>query len=246
MLTGILGEKIAMSQRFGKDGKVQPVTEIKAGPVTVVQVKTKNKDGYTAVKLAYGAKKKGKKPILGQLKKAGVNFVPRILAEVRLTNGELPQEGEEFTVDQIFQPGELVKISGVSKGKGFTGVMKRWGFAGGPATHGQTDRLRAPGSIGQTTTPGRVFRGKKMAGRKGSAKVTIYNLQVIEVNRTKNILVLSGSVPGSPKSILKIEKIGQAKRPFEPFVKEVKKEEGENPPSREAGEGKENAENNKQ
>lgn len=218
MITGILGEKIKMSQRFDAAGKVQPVTEITAGPVTVVQIKPKELDGYYAVQLAYGTKKRITKPVLGHLKKSGVALRPKILAELKVK--DTPKVGERLTVDQILAPGDIVKITGTSKGKGFTGVMKRWGFSGGPKTHGQSDRLRAPGSIGQTTTPGRVFRGKKMAGRKGQEKVTIKNLQVIEVSGAKNFLVLSGSIPGSPHSILKIEKIGIAKKPFESFVKE--------------------------
>ena len=219
MLTGILGEKVKMSQRFGKAGYVVPVTEIMAGPVTVVQLKTKDSDGYTAVQIAYGDKKRATKPVLGHIKKADLGQIPKVLAEFKLENGDLPQAGTKLTVDQIFTAGDLVKVTGVSKGKGFAGVIKRWGFSGGPATHGQSDRLRAPGSIGQGTTPGRVFRGKKMPGRLGQEIVTIKNLQVIEVDAAKNLLVLAGSVPGARRSILKIEKTGVTKKSFEDYQK---------------------------
>lgn len=222
MLIGILGEKIAMSQRFDKNGKVLPVTEIKAGPVTVVQIKEKEKDGYSAIQLAYGNKKRITKPVEGHLKKTGSKLSPKVLAEFKTSNDDLPKSGDRLTVDQILTPGDLVQVTGISKGKGFTGVVKRWGFAGGPKSHGQRDRLRAPGSIGQTTTPGRVFRGKKMAGRAGHEKVTVKNLQVVEVDGAKNLLVLSGSVPGPKTSILKIEKIGHVKKPFEIYIVEEK------------------------
>ncbi len=220
MITGILGKKLAMSQRFDKSGRVLPVTEIEAGPVTVVQIKTKESDGYLAVQLAYGAKKRTTKPVLGHLKKAGTEKPPLVLREFEFSEGDLPKPGDKFTVDQALKPGDLVKVTGISKGKGFAGVVKRFGFSGGPASHGQKDRLRAPGSIGQTTTIGRVFKGKKMAGRMGGDKMTIKNLQVVEVDGAKNLLVLSGSIPGGPKSILKIEKMGTAKKPFETFLKE--------------------------
>lgn len=235
MITGILGKKLAMSQRFDKKGKVLPVTEISAGPVTVVQVKTKETDGYLAIQLAYGAKKRTTKPILGHLKKAVIEKPPLVLREFKFSEGDLSKPGDKFTVDQILKPGDLVSVTGISKGKGFEGVVKRWGFGGGPASHGQKDRLRAPGSIGQTTTIGRVFRGKKMAGRTGQERVTIENLRVVEVEGAKNLLVLSGSVSGGPNSILKIEKIGVAKKPFEVFVKEEKG----GPPSHQVSEGKE-------
>lgn len=224
MLTGILGEKVKISQRFGKDGHVVPVTEIIAGPVTVVQLKTRDSDGYTAVQIAYGNKKRATKPVLGQVKKANLGKAPKVLAEFKLENGDLPQAGTKLTVDQIFTNGDLVKVTGSSKGKGFAGVISRWGFSGGPATHGQTDRLRAPGSIGQGTTPGRVLRGKKMAGRLGQDVVTIKNLQVVGVDGAKNLLVLTGSVPGTRRSILKIEKTGVAKKSFEEYQKEEEKE----------------------
>ena len=233
MITGILGKKLAMSQRFDKSGRVLPVTEITAGPVTVVQVKTPETDDYSAIQLAYGSKKRATKPILGHLKKAQIEKAAKVLAEFQISKGELPKAGEKFRVDQVFAPGDLVKITGISKGKGFAGVIKRWGFAGGPASHGQKDRLRAPGSIGQTTTIGRVFKGKKMAGRMGGDKITIKNLQVVEVDGAKNLLVLSGSVPGGPASILRIEKIGVSQKHFEVF------EKGAPSPSPQASEGKE-------
>lgn len=220
MLTGILGEKISMAQVFAKGGKVLPVTKILAGPVTVVQIKTTEKDGYLSAQIGFGAKKRITKPILGHLKKANAASI-KVLAEFKLAQGDLPKLGDKFTVDQVFEVGDLVQVTGISKGKGFQGVVKRWGFAGGPKTHGQTDRLRAPGSIGQTTTPGRVMRGKKMPGRMGQDRVTVKNLEVIEIDGQKNSLVLSGSIPGSPHSILRIEKTGKVRKPFERHTKET-------------------------
>lgn len=205
----VLGKKIRQSQRFDEKGRMIPVTIIDVSPSVVVQVKEREKDGYKAVQLGFGSIKKIKKPILGHLKKAGINYKPRFLREVRVDQEEatLPKPGEILKVGEIFTKGDIVSVSGISKGKGFTGVVKRHHFAGGPRTHGQSDRERAPGSIGQTTTPGRVYKGKRMAGRSGGTKATIKNLKVIEVDNKSQRLVVSGLVPGSKNSLLTITKV---------------------------------------
>ena len=214
MLNAILGEKIDQTRRFTEKGKSIPVTLIKAGPCPVVQIKTKDDEGYWAIQLGFGSKKAKKtiKPILGHLKKAGLKKTPRFLREIRIDEKEgkkLADEvkpGDEISVKDVFKVGDKIMVTGISKGKGFAGVVKRWGFAGGPRTHGQSDRERAPGSIGQTTTPGRVHKGKKMAGRMGNERVTIKGLKVIEIDEEKNLLVIKGLVPGAKKGLLMIKK----------------------------------------
>lgn len=239
-----------MTQAFTKKGKRVPVTVVKAGPVVVTQVKKSEKDGYEAVQLGFGEKKikKTTKPALGHLKGAikGKKVAPRFLREAK-GKAEL-KIGDVVTAEQVLSPGDLVKVSGISKGKGFAGVIKRWGFAGGPRTHGQSDRERAPGSIGQTTSPGRVWKGKKMAGRKGGKKATVTNLTVLDVDPDNGEVLLSGPIPGANKRVVYIEKVGKAKdflglaRPGEeitPEAKEVQalpkeKEEGEEEKAQEA------------
>jgi len=214
MLNVILGEKIDQTRRFTEKGKSIPVTLIKAGPCPVVQIKTKDDEGYWAIQLGFGSKKAKKttKPILGHLKKAGLKKRPRFLREIRVDEKEgkkLADEvkpGGEISVKDVFKVGDKIMVTGISKGKGFAGVVKRWGFAGGPRTHGQSDRERAPGSIGQTTTPGRVHKGKKMPGRMGNERVTIKGLKVIEIDEEKNLLVIKGLVPGAKKGLLMIKK----------------------------------------
>ena len=212
MLDGILGKKIGQSQIFTPEGKRQVVTLIKAGPCFVTQVKSVEKDGYWGIQLGFeqAKAKNTPKPLRGIFRKAGLKITPRFLREFALlkTNGEVTvRPGQAITVAEVFKEGDTVKITGVSKGKGFAGVVKRWGFKGGPRTHGQSDRERAPGSIGQTTTPGRVFKGKKMAGRLGGKKVTIRGLKVLKVDQEKNLLIVSGLVPGAKGGLLEIRKI---------------------------------------
>lgn len=208
-LKGILGKKITQTQRFLENGRRIPVTIIEAGPCPVVQVKTSKEDDYSAVQLGFGQRKKTNKPIAGHAEKAQLKTIPRYLKEIRVKEEtEQLKPGDLVRVGDIFQAGEKVQVKGISKGKGFAGVVKRWGFAGGPRTHGQSDRERAPGSIGQTTTPGRVYKGKKMAGRMGGARVSIRNLEVIDVDSEKNLLVLKGLVPGAKSSPLLIRKMG--------------------------------------
>jgi large subunit ribosomal protein L3 len=199
----ILGRKLKMTQVWDND-RVLPVTLVQAGPTTIIQIKNKEKDGYNAVQIGFDAtKKKITKAMKGHLKNLG-NF--RYLKEFKLDDSVKTdiKVGDLLEVD-LFQKGDKVKISGLSKGKGFQGVVKRHGFGGGPTTHGQKNRLRAPGSIG-STAPQRVLKGRKMAGRMGGEKVTIKNLEVVSVDKDKNILAIKGAVPGLKGMILKIFK----------------------------------------
>lgn len=209
MVGAILGQKIEQSQSFTAEGKMIPVTKILAGPCPVVQIKTEKDNGYPAVQLGFGQKTKNvSKPIAGHIRGAKLKIAPRFLREIKIAKDEeVPKVGEVINVTSVFAVGDKVQVTGTSKGKGFAGVVKRWGFAGGPRTHGQSDRERAPGSIGSTTTPGRVYKGKKMAGRLGGERVTLKNLEVVEVDAEKNLLAVSGLVPGAKGSLLVIKKI---------------------------------------
>jgi large subunit ribosomal protein L3 len=212
MLNAILGEKKNMGQTFVDDTRVA-VTFVTAGPCVITQVKDKEKDGYWAVQLGFGEKKVKNitKPVQGHLKKiknqkSKIKNYPRYLREIRLDQEPKFKVGDKIKASDIFSVGDAVSVTGTSKGKGFAGVIKRWGFKGGPRTHGQSDRQRAPGSIGQGTTPGRVHKGKKMPGRMGSETVTVGNLKVISVDPEKNEMAISGPIPGSPGSLLIIKK----------------------------------------
>jgi len=194
-MEGLLGRKVGMTQIFAENGRARSVTVIQAGPCIVTQLRTPERDGYSAVQLGYGAAKRLKQPQLGHLKVAGAPNL-RHLIEFRGDEGDPAYTpGQQLTVD-IFEAGELVDVSGTSKGKGFAGVMKRHGFHGGPKTHGQSDRARAPGSIGPGTTPGRVYKGTRMAGRMGGKRRTVQRLQVVEADTERNLLVIEGSIPG--------------------------------------------------
>lgn len=201
-----------MSTKFLADGRRNAVTLIKVGPCVVIDVKTHQKAGYNAVQLGLSEKKKATKALLGHIKKAGLTKMPRFLREIRLLEAENLKPGQVLKVEEVFQTGDTVQVTGTSRGKGFTGVMKRWGFHGGPKTHGQSDRQRAPGSIGATTTPGRVLKGKKMAGRSGGETVTIKNLKVLEVDGSTNLLVLKGAIVGPKNGLLKIKRTSPLKR----------------------------------
>ena len=202
MLRGFLGKKIGMTQIFGPNGGTVPVTVIQAGPCTVTQIKSLATDGYEAIQLGFGEVKRLNKPRSGHLK-GGRNG--RFLREVKADSNDELQVGQQVTVD-IFQPGELVDVIGRSRGRGFAGTMKRHGFGGGPRTHGQSDRARAPGSIGGGTTPGKVFKGLKMAGHMGDRQITVKNLEIIEVDAERNLLLVKGGVPGSPNGLLTIRR----------------------------------------
>lgn len=206
MLEGLIGKKIGMSQRFDDDGNVIPVTIIKAGPCTVVQKKTREKDGYAAVQLGFVEEKGAKKPAkaqIGHFKKSGVPVV-RKLQEVGCTEPAELKEGDQVQVD-IFEVGETIHVVGTSKGKGFAGVVKRHHFAGGGAAHGSMFH-RAPGSIGASSYPSRVVKGMRMGGHMGDDRVTVRNLEVVETDKDNNLLVVKGAVPGACGGYLLIRK----------------------------------------
>jgi large subunit ribosomal protein L3 len=235
MVKTILGTKLESSRKFTRDGKRIPVTRIMAGPCSVIQVKTPSNDGYHAIQIGWGERKltKIKKPLKGHIKGAKLKLAPRFLREIRLEKESKYKVGDRVKVGDVFKPGDVVKVAGTSKGKGFTGVMKRWGFAGGPATHGQSDRARAPGSIGQSTTPGRVFPGKKMAGRSGREQVTVENLTVMAIDEDKNELLVKGLVPGARNGLLTVQKVGEEKK-FIPLMAEGEREIKESEEERKA------------
>ena len=205
-MPGLLGKKIGMTSVFSADGKNVPCTVIEVGPCVVTQVKTVDKDGYAAVQLGFEEKKEKHttNPMAGHFKKAGV-APQRHLAEFK-GFGEEVKLGDTITVD-FFSENDFVDIQGTSKGKGFQGVVKRHGFGGvGQSTHGQHNRLRAPGSVGACSYPAQVFKGMRMAGQMGNEKVTVQNLRVVKVLPEHNVLLIKGSIPGSKGSIVLIEK----------------------------------------
>jgi large subunit ribosomal protein L3 len=206
-MSGIIGRKIGMSNVFNATGELIPVTIIKAGPCKIVSIRTSEKDGYNALQLGFEEKKEKNvsKPVIGQYKKN--NLTPSAyLKEFKFPSKEEFKIGDEVKVD-LFKEGEKIKVRGKSKGKGFQGVMKRHGFGGvGGTTHGQSDRLRAPGSIGASSYPSRVFKGQRMAGRKGYEKVTVSNLIIEKILADENIILVKGAVPGSINSIVELLK----------------------------------------
>ena len=204
-MAGLIGKKIGMTSMFSEEGKNIPCTIIEAGPCTVTQIKTEESDGYSALQIAFDNQKDSRlsKALLGHLKKAGAPASKKI-AEISF-NSDLSL-GDSLNVD-LFAEGDFVTVVGNSKGKGFQGVVKRHGFAGvGDATHGQHNRLRAPGSIGAASYPARVFKGMRMAGQMGNARVKVENLQVMRVMSEKNIMIVKGAVPGAKNSYIIIEK----------------------------------------
>lgn len=209
MINTILGSKGNSSQTFVEGFRI-PVTKVTAGPCVVTQIKNMDRDGYWAIQLGFSTKKakSTSKSLQGHLKQTSKeNKFPRFLREIRVDKEPEAKVGDTITASDIFNPGDVVAVSGISKGKGFAGVVKRHHFKGGPRTHGQSDRERAPGSIGQTTTPGRVYRGKRMAGRMGGEQVTVKNLHVVSVNPETGLMEISGQIPGTPGSIISIYKI---------------------------------------
>lgn len=199
---GILGTKLGMTQVFDENNRVVPVTVIQAGPNVITQLRSEDRDGYTAVQLAYGAidPRKVTKPVAGQFAKVGVT-PRRHLAEIRVSDTSEFEVGQELTAE-IFADGALVDVTGTSKGKGFAGVMKRHGFAGLGASHGAHRVHRAPGSIGGCATPGRVFKGMRMAGRMGNDTVTTQNLTVHKVDAEAGLLLIKGAIPGRKGGIV--------------------------------------------
>jgi len=204
MLQGFLGKKIGMTQIFREDGRVVPVTVIQAGPCVVTQVKTKETDGYEAVQLGFGDVKRRNKPESGHLKNSRLS---QYLREVGTDDTSEFEGGLAIGVD-IFEAGEKVDVIGTSKGRGFAGVMKRWNFGGGPRTHGQSDRARAPGSIGGGTTPGKVYKGLKMGGHMGNRRITVKGLEIIEIDTERNLLLVKGGIPGATNSLVQIRRAG--------------------------------------
>ena len=207
MVQGIIGKKMGMGQVFAESGEAEAVTAIEAGPCVVIQIKTEAKEGYSAAQLGFGqakkpaASRKGKGK--GRDKKETVRF--KYLREFRLAEGDEVKVGDQVDAG-LFKEGDLVNVTGVSKGKGFAGVVKRHGFAGGPKTHGQSDRHRAPGSIGATTSPGRVLKGTRMAGHMGTDRVTVTKLKIYKADPERNLLLVKGAVPGARNGLLLIEK----------------------------------------
>ena len=206
MSMGILGRKVGMTQVFDENGKAVPVTVIEAGPCPIVEIRTPEKNSYSAVQLGYGEVKPGNviKPMKGYFEKQ--NATPkRWLREFRVDNTADYQVGQEITVS-LFQNGEVVDVIGVSKGKGTAGVMKRHGFGGTPASHGHSVTHRHPGSIGCSSYPGKVIKGRRMAGHMGSERVTTKNLSVFAIDEENNLILIKGSVPGARDSLVMIRK----------------------------------------
>ncbi len=209
MINAILGSKKATSQTYVEGFRV-PVTRVTAGPCVVTHIKKMDKDGYWAIQLGYlwRKAKNTSKSIQGHLKTTQKDQkFPRFIQEVRVDKEPEVKVGDEIKVSDFLSAGDVVSVTGISKGKGFAGVVKKHHFRGGPRTHGQSDRERAPGSIGQTTTPGRVYKGKRMAGRMGGEQVTIKNLHVVSVNPETGEIEISGQVPGSVGSVVVVNKL---------------------------------------
>ena len=207
-MSGLLGKKIGMTSIYDESGRMIPVTVIEAGPCVVTQVRTVEKDGYSAIQLGYDEKKVKNTSKAEQGHFAKANTTPKKLVREfsRFEEGHRKQLGETLTVD-VFMEGEFVDVSGISKGKGFQGVVKRHHFNGvGQATHGQHNRLRKPGSIGARAYPSRVFKGLRMGGQMGNHKVKVTNLQIVKIDASKNLLVVKGAVPGHKNGYLMIER----------------------------------------
>lgn len=209
-LQTILGKKMEQSQKFLEDGTRIPVTRIWVKGNVVAGVRTAEKNHYSAIQLGFGTKRKANKAEMGNAKGAKLEKAPKFLKEVRMNEDTDIEAGASINAVEILKEGDIIDVTATSKGKGYAGVVKRHGFRGGPRTHGQSDRERAPGSIGQTTTPGRVYKGKRMAGRMGHETVTIRNLQVVGV--TDDEILIKGLVPGSVNTIVIVKKVGESKK----------------------------------
>ena len=207
MIRGMIGRKLGMTRLYDGSGRVRPVTVIEVGPNRVTQLRTEDRDGYEAVQIGYrGDRKRMNRPERGHLRASSGGNADEVITVLQ----EFPADdisehalGDTLTVDQ-FEPGQFVNVSGVSKGRGFAGSVKRWGFHGGPKTHGQSDRHRAPGSIGAGTTPGKVWRGQKMAGHMGARTVSVLNLLVVQTDMSRNLIFVEGSVPGPNTGIVTV------------------------------------------
>ena len=217
-INSLIGIKIDQKQGFLQDGQRVPLTMVNVMGNVIAQIKKSDKEGYNSLQLGIGSNSKAKKQIVNHAKSAGLKETPRFFKEIKVDDTEGAILGQALIASEIFEPGDIVDVTGISKGKGWAGGVKRWGFHGGPRTHGQSDRERAPGSIGQTTTPGRVYKGKKMAGRMGSDTVTVKNLEIIQVS-DDGVLLIKGLVPGSLEGLVLVKKMGTNKK-FVPLYKE--------------------------
>jgi large subunit ribosomal protein L3 len=205
-MPGLIGKKVGMTRIFDDEGVQVPVTVIEVGPCPVVQVRSQERDGYQAVQLGFGQQsaKRATRPEAGHAAKAGLEAPPRLMREFRIADGEEYEVGQTLTVD-LFSVGDLVKVTGNSKGRGFQGVVKRHGFAGRPGGHGHP-MSRNPGSIGPGTDPSRVIKGKRLPGRMGGERTTIRNLQVVRIDGERNLLFVKGGVPGARNGYVLISK----------------------------------------
>lgn len=218
MIQSLIGRKIDQTQGFLEDGTRVPLSVISVAGNMVTQIKTTDHEGYNSIQLGFGTWKRPTKPMAGHIKKAGLDkATPRFFREVRVDDTPDQTLGSAILVSEVFEPGDVINVTGTSKGKGYAGVVKLHGFHGGPKTHGQSDRHRAPGAIGSGTTPGRVYRGKKMSGRMGNEQVTIKNLEILDVK--EDTILVRGLVPGSKGSIVTITKVGKNKK-FKPLWSE--------------------------
>jgi large subunit ribosomal protein L3 len=221
MIDAILGKKLGMTQVFDEKGAVIPVTVIQAGPCRVIQIRTRDRDGYEAVQIGFEESSRLKKPQIGHQKdlvrteqnnknKHTKTFGLKYLREFKSSDLSAHTVGDTISADTIFNNGDTVDVTGISKGKGFAGVMKRHNFHGGPRTHGQSDRERAPGSIGSGTTPGHVVKGMRMAGHMGQDRVTTQNLKIVRVDAEKNLILIKGAVPGANGGLVTVRKAVKA------------------------------------
>ncbi|MBI2085813.1 50S ribosomal protein L3 [Candidatus Daviesbacteria bacterium] len=220
MINSLLGIKKEMTATYDSRGRRVGVTVVEISPNFVTQLNS------ASVQLGFGTKKSVKKPQIGHAKKAGLDQKIKWFREVKTTEQQDLKPGTEIKLDQVFSRGDAVKVSGVSKGKGFQGGVRRHGFHGGPKTHGQSDRLRAPGAIGSGTTPGRVYKGKRMAGHMGYVQVSVKNLEVVGIDKINNLLVIKGAVPGPIGGLITVTKLGRVKG-YTPPPEEKLEEEGE-------------------
>ena len=225
MAREIIGKKLGMTRVFSQEGNIVPVTIIEAGPCPIVQKKTKENDGYTALQVGFLKKKPTRvnRPLMGHFGKCGVGAF-YILKELRVDEVDSYELGQEIAVD-IFQPGDLVDVTGTSKGRGFSGVMKRHGFRGAPGSHGTHEYFRHGGSIGSAADPSRTFKGKKMPGHFGNRRVTIQNIEVVEVRPEQNLIFLKGAIPGWRNGIVVIKQAKKGIVPPRPIPPREKREE---------------------
>lgn len=238
MVKEFLGKKVNMTQVFDSHGRSVPVTLVSTTANLVTAIKNKERDGYEAVQMGFGAKRRVGKSVLGQLKNAlkKSDLPPQVLKEVGFDNDV--KVGQRIKIDEVFSIGNMIDVVGISKGKGFAGVVKRYGFKGGPKTHGQSDRHRAPGSIGATTTPGRVFKGLRMGGHMGVEQVAVRGLEVIKINPEEETILIKGAIPGPKGSVVILKKSNiKRKKYHEPVIQKINLAGGEEPKGEETSEG---------